>query len=112
MLYVHGARFGVRVPGGVRAAEPSLLKWWHYDAVQRYPNTSHVPRVARTWGDGQVSISLTEVVRGHLAAGSNVLERAKQLQGKWKSHSETVYTRNNLKDARHIFSLQRPASIG
>ena len=96
------SEFGARVPGGARAAGPSLL-WWHCcDAVQRYPNTSRVPRRARARGDGQVSISLTKVSskvrlrfaedRGHLAAGGNVLERVKQLERKRKSHSETVYT--------------------
>ena len=46
-LYVHGARFGARVPSLVRVAEPLLL-WLHYcHAMQRYLNTRHVPRTVQ-----------------------------------------------------------------
>ena len=45
--YVHGARFGARVPGWIRVAKPLLL-WWHYcHATQRYPNTRHFPRTVQ-----------------------------------------------------------------
>lgn len=78
------SEFGARVPGGARAAGPSLL-WWHCcDAVQRYPNTSHVLRRAISWMYGEVSmtdVALKNVCppftedRGHLAARGKMLER-------------------------------------
>ena len=37
-----------------------------------------------------------------LAAGRDVSERVMQLEGRWKSDANEVYTRNNTDDARQV----------